>query len=148
MQKFGKNCTFVVIGDGRDEESAAKKVSIQRISMSTKITYFELNSCNCRSGGSAVVRTWRTCAVRSSTTSCKSIRDPSLELLLPPLCLTRHARRDRVQPTAHTHHSSPFTTERGLSSCGGCSLVSKVQMRKLGLISCFFWTDPVGRSDK
>lgn len=26
MQKFGKNCTFVVIGDGRDEESAAKKV--------------------------------------------------------------------------------------------------------------------------
>lgn len=40
MQKFGKNCTFVVIGDGRDEESAAKKVSIGRISVSTKITRF------------------------------------------------------------------------------------------------------------
>lgn len=28
MQKYGKNCTFVVIGDGRDEESAAKKVNV------------------------------------------------------------------------------------------------------------------------
>jgi hypothetical protein len=27
MQKYGKSCSFVVIGDGMDEESAAKKVS-------------------------------------------------------------------------------------------------------------------------
>ena len=28
MQKYGKNCTFVVIGDGRDEESAARKLQM------------------------------------------------------------------------------------------------------------------------
>lgn len=28
MQKYGKTCTFVVIGDGRDEESAAQKLQM------------------------------------------------------------------------------------------------------------------------
>ena len=35
MQKYGKNCTFVVIGDGKDEESAAKKVSSSLYSLLT-----------------------------------------------------------------------------------------------------------------
>jgi eyes absent family protein 1/eyes absent family protein 4 len=29
VSRFGRKCTYVVVGDGRDEESAAKQVSLE-----------------------------------------------------------------------------------------------------------------------
>ena len=30
LSRFGRKCTYVVVGDGRDEEAAAKQVRLKR----------------------------------------------------------------------------------------------------------------------
>ena len=111
MQKYGKNCTFVVIGDGRDEESAAKKVSGTR-ERSRRLVHMSLScrlrSCKCLSGGSAVDRTWKTCAERWSTTSCEGKlsrrRALPVHAARPRACLV--ASTTRLLPSRSTNQQT------------------------------------------
>ena len=81
QQKFGKKCTFVVIGDGKDEEEAAKKVLDFNLVMMIKSSIIFLvpktnrylsipDSFKCHSGESAVIPTWRPCSMLCIWTVC------------------------------------------------------------------------------